>query len=79
MQQLFAVCAFFYLELDYWVLEIAMDCSRHNGLNHPISQTQLVEMVTWQAHYVKKQGLRFSLQFTQCEEEAANNLPALKA
>jgi len=56
-----------------------MDSSRHNGLNHPFSQTQLVEMVTWQVQYVKKQGFRFSLQFTQCKEEAANNLPALKA
>jgi len=62
-----------------------MDCSRHNGLSDPFrvpltfSQTQLVEMVTCQAQYVKKQGFRFSLQFTQCKEEAANNLPALKA
>jgi len=29
--------------------------------------------------YVKKQRFRISLQFTQCKEEAANNLPALKA
>jgi len=42
---MFAVCAFFYLGL-LLVLEIAMNCSRHNGLNHPFSQTQLVEMVT---------------------------------
>jgi len=27
---------------------------------------------------LKKQGFRFSLQFTQCKEEAANNLLALK-
>jgi len=48
-----------------------MDCSRHNGLNHPFSQTHLVEMVTRQVQCVKKQGFRFSLQFTQCKEEAA--------
>jgi len=54
MQHMFAVCAFFYLELDCCesVLEIATDCGRHNGLNQPFrvhltfSQTQLVEMVT---------------------------------
>jgi len=27
----------------------------------------------------KETGFRFSLHFTQCKEEAANNLPALKA
>ena len=36
-------------------------------------------MAMWQVQYVKKQGLSFSLQFTQCKEEAADNLPALKA
>jgi len=35
-------------------------------------------MVTWQEQYVKRQGLRFSLQFTRCKQEAANSLPALK-
>jgi len=60
-----------------WVLEIAVDCSRHDGWNHPVrihltlSQAQLVEMVTWQIQYVKRQGFRFSLQFTQCKQEAA--------
>jgi len=60
-----------------------MDCSSHNKLNHPFkahltfSQTQLVEMVTWQVQYVKKQG--FGIQFTQCKQEAAHSLPALKA
>jgi len=43
-----------------------------------VSQTLLVEMVTRQAQYVKKQGYRFSLQFTQCKQEAANSLLALK-
>jgi len=38
---MFAVCAFF--ELDY--LSRRNGC-RDNGLNHPFSQTQLVEMVT---------------------------------
>jgi len=56
-----------------------MDCSRYNRLNHPFSQTQLIEMVMRQVQCVKKQGLRFSLQFTQCKVEAASNLPALKA
>jgi len=27
-------------------------------------------MVMWQVQYIKKQGFRFSLQFTQCKEEA---------
>jgi len=36
-------------------------------------------MVKWQVQYVKKQGFRFSLQLTQCKEDAANSLPALKA
>jgi len=40
------------------------------------SQTQLAEMVTCQVQYLKRQGL--SLQFTQCKQEAANSLPALK-
>jgi len=39
-----------------------------------------VEMVMWQVQSCeKKQGFRLSLQFTQCNEEAASNLPALKA
>ena len=73
------LCIFWFRVRLLWVLESAMECSRHNRLNRPFSQTQLVEMVTWQVQYVKKQGLRFSLQFTQCKEEAANNLLALKA
>jgi len=83
---MFAVCAFFYFSVRLlWAQEIAMNCSRHNGLNHPFrvhmtfSQTRLVEMVMWQVQYVKKQGFRFSLQFTQCKQKVANNLPALKA
>jgi len=75
----------FYFRVRLWVLEIPMDCNRHNGLNHPfrihltLSQTQLVEMVTWQVQHIKKQGFRFSLHFTHCKQEAVNNLPALKA
>jgi len=42
------------------------------------SQTQLVEVVTWQVQYGKRQGFKFSLQFTQCKQETANSLPALK-
>ena len=66
------------------VLDIAMDCSRYDEWSHPIrvhltfSQTQLVEVVTWQVQYIKRQMFRFSLQFTQCKQEAANSLPALK-
>jgi len=61
-----------------------MDCSRHNGWNHPIrvhltfDQTQLVEMVKWQVQYIKKQGFWFSLQLTQCKRKAPNILPTLK-
>jgi len=29
--------------------------------------------------YVKRQGFRFSLQFTQCQQEAADSLPELKS
>jgi len=54
------------------------------SLNHPFDQTHYI--AGWNGHVtstirkaVKKQGFRFSLQFTQCKEEAANNLPALKA
>ena len=54
------LCIFWFRVRLLWVLEIAMDCCRHNGLNHLFSQTQLVEMVTWQVQYVKEQGFRFS-------------------
>jgi len=45
----------------------------------PFSQTQLVEGVMWQVQYVKRQGFRFTLQVTQCKQEGANTLPALKS
>jgi len=60
------LCIFWIRVRLLWVLEIAMDCSRHNGWNHPIRihltfrQTQLVEMVTWQVQHVKKQRFRFT-------------------
>jgi len=52
-----------------------MKCSRHDGWNHPIriyftfSQTQLVEMVTWQVQYVTRQGFRFSLSSYNANEK----------
>jgi len=49
-------------------------------LHLTFSQTQLVEVVTWQVGYntQRDKGLGFSLQFTQCQQEAAASLPALK-
>ena len=79
---LVCLCIFWFRVRLLWVLEIAMECSRHDGWNYPFrvhltfSQTQMVEMVMWKVQYVKKQG--FSLQFTQWKQEAADSLPALK-
>jgi len=61
-----------------------MECNRHDGWNRPIgvhlpfSQTQLVKMVMWEVQYIKRQEFWFSLQSTQCKQEAANSLSALK-
>jgi len=81
-QHMFAcLCICWFRVRLLWVLEIAMDCSRHDRWNHPIkvhltfSQTQLVELVTWQVQYIKRPGVHAS---TQCKQEAANSLPALK-
>jgi len=60
-----------------WVLEITMDSSRHDGLNHPIRvhltlrQTQLVEVVTWQVQYVKRQLIMNN--WPQCWVECGHN------
>ena len=53
------LCIFWFRGRPRQVLEISMECSRHEGWNHPIRvhlafrQTQLVEMVTWQVQYVE--------------------------
>ena len=80
---LICLCIYWFRVRLLWVLvQIAMEYSRHVGSKHPIrvhlafSQTQLVEIVTWQVQYVKRQ--EFNLQFTQCKQEAADSLPALK-
>jgi len=62
-----ALCICWFRVTLLWVLEIAMDCSTPDRQSHPIrvhltfSQTQLVEVVTWQIQYVKRdKGLAYS-------------------